>query len=330
MKMSSAAPFSEEEELCDDLVMTGGAMALRKGADPPALPGQPALSFTDRSALLSFLREDLLTSDLDRMSPHLWLMATQSHAHISPLHRQIVRGRNILVTENPELHLVWINSRIFVKPLPKYLLSHAMWVGYFNPAQTEDLQRLRRASLGYLRTWHYLVRHESDFRIAKEHHLVPDNVSWPRFLKFIGHFEHVSNDEVSGRYRYGDLRLSRLNFWAKVFLGRWKFFKVHGQYAEYFAQFYAPVLFVFAIFSTVLNAMQVVLASGGVWISFMRTSKWFSVVTLLFVAATVAFFLTVWAFMMLRELSFALRHRLGFKSKQNVQTRVPVKSTQPW
>jgi hypothetical protein len=36
-----------------------------------------------------------------------------------------VRGRRVTITEKPALHLVWFYERVFVKPLPKYLLSHA-------------------------------------------------------------------------------------------------------------------------------------------------------------------------------------------------------------
>lgn len=306
-------PFPEDEQLFDDLSISGTNFSCRNTTLPPTLPGQPTLTLTDLS-LADFLKEDLLTSDLDRMATHLWLVATPSHSHISPLHHQIVRGRNIVVTENPELHLVWINSRVFIKPLPLYLLSHAIWVGclsgvYTSGISPEDAQRLESAGLGYLRTWYYLVRHKSDFRIAQEHHLIPEAVSWPHFLRFIHRFARISDVEVSGRYQYGDLRLSRLNMWAQVFLHRWKFHKAHGQYADYFAHFYGPLLFAFAVFSTTLNAMQVVLASGDVWTSFIRTSKWVSVVTLFFVTLICGYLLAVWSFMVFREAIFALNQR---------------------
>ena len=311
-------PFPEADQLCDILSVSGTTLLSRNGTTPHTVPGQPTLTFTDH-ALPVFLRHDLLTPDLDRMAPYLWLMATPSHSHISSLHHQIVRGRNIVVTENPELHLVWINSRVFVKPLPLYLLSHAMWVGclsgkFVDGITPEDSQCIERAGLGYLRTWYYLVRHESDFRLAKEYHLIPDTVSFHDLLLFIRHFAHISDCDVSDRYRYGDLRLSRLNMWAKIFLHKWMFHRVHGQYGEYFAQLYGPILFIFAVFSTSLSAMQVVLASGDdVWNSFVRTSKWFSVVTLLFVTLICTYFLGLWSFMVIREAVFALSQLTGRK-----------------
>lgn len=55
------------------------------------------------------------------------MMATQSSANINALHRQIFKGRKIVVTEDPQLHLIWLQDRIHIKPLPKCLLSHAFW-----------------------------------------------------------------------------------------------------------------------------------------------------------------------------------------------------------
>ncbi|KAI9742515.1 MAG: hypothetical protein M1835_003060, partial [Candelina submexicana] len=63
-------------------------------------------------------RKEFLTADLDKLAPYLWLIATQSSQHISPLHEQVLKGRQIVITEKPELHLVWTDGRIFIKPIP--------------------------------------------------------------------------------------------------------------------------------------------------------------------------------------------------------------------
>ena len=54
-------------------------------------------------------------------------MATQSSANINALNRQIVKGRKIIITEDPQLHLIWLQDRIHIKPVPQCLLSHAFW-----------------------------------------------------------------------------------------------------------------------------------------------------------------------------------------------------------
>ena len=205
-----------------------------------SLPGQPRIDFRT-AEVREYLLSEFLTPDLNRLSPRLWLVATQNSSHISTLHHQIVRGRQIAITENPELHLVWIDDRIFIKPLPPYLLSYAFWSFFFSaetsPFSEAHRDELRRALLGYMRSYHHLVRHESDFNIAIAHRLLPKGVDWDGFAAFISGFATVQDSQVSGRYGFGDLRLTRLNFWTKFFLGRFAFQKVHGQYNAYFSRF---------------------------------------------------------------------------------------------
>ncbi|TKW58736.1 hypothetical protein CTA1_3198 [Colletotrichum tanaceti] len=40
-----------------------------------------------------------------------------------PLHEQCLLSRDIMVTEKLDLHLVWTTNRIFIKPLPRFLLN---------------------------------------------------------------------------------------------------------------------------------------------------------------------------------------------------------------
>ncbi|CAG8983150.1 hypothetical protein HYALB_00014076 [Hymenoscyphus albidus] len=136
---------------------------------------------------------------------------------------------------------------------------------------------IRKAALGYLRTYRYLIQHESDFRIAKQDHLclVPHGVGWVAFCRFISALDQIKDANVSGRYRYGELRLSRLNFYAPFFLRKFHFEQIHGQYGDYFARLYGPILFIFAIVSTILNSMQVGLAVDQV-----ATTHWLSIVAI--------------------------------------------------
>jgi hypothetical protein len=59
-------------------------------------------------------------------------MTTMSSANINPLHRQRVKGREIIVIEEARLHLVWIHDCIFIKPITRYLLSHVFWETYLD------------------------------------------------------------------------------------------------------------------------------------------------------------------------------------------------------
>lgn len=290
------------------------------------------------NSLYQELEKEFLTPDLDLLAPHLWLVATQASAHIGPLHEQVLKGREIVLTENPELHLVWADGRIFIKPIPRYLLSHAFWITHLTPrisSNTASLQRghpskaLVRATLGYMRTYHYLIQHESDFHIAVQSKLLPfDNpdITIENFYQLIAGFGELRDDDVSPRYSYGTLRLPRLNIWAKVFLHRFQFYQIYPQYSQYFARFYAPILFLFGLLSVALSAMQVGLQANNAnsngedrWLALQSASLWFSVVNLLCISAIGLVIALLFIFMLLRELAFAAK---GLARQNRADTRV--------
>ncbi|KAI5859491.1 hypothetical protein GGS23DRAFT_616181 [Durotheca rogersii] len=282
------------------------------------LPGDPRIKLDD-GHIGQYLESELATRDLDRLAPHLWLVGKQDSSHISSLTHQLVRGRQIVITEKPELHLVWYYDRVFVKPLPKYLLSHAFWKYYLCSEDSpidESLRRdLKGASLGFLRSYSRLVRHKSDFALAKheDHCLLPKGVKYRSLMDLLERFDLIDDVDVSPRYHYGELRLSRLNFWSKILLFRFWYHKVDGQYGNYFARFYRPILFIFGVFSVPLSAMQVVLGiqalfePGESWDVFARVSLGFSIFAVSCAAAIIMFLLLTFISLSSREIVFALR-----------------------
>lgn len=220
--------------------------------------------------------------------------------------------------EDPELHLVWIHDRIYIKPIPKYLLSYSFWDVTFtsklSPLRDDERLKLGKAALGFMRTYAHLVRYKSDFIMGQERGLIPKTVRYSAFINFITCFEQLQDEEVSPRYSYGELRLSRLNFWAPLAIGRLDFHKSVWQYGEYFSQFYGPLLFVFGVFAIILSAMQVALAvqsldsgTGSPWGIFADVCKIFSVLTLFVVMLVVVYLILTFVVRGLRELVFALR-----------------------
>lgn len=321
------APFSADDELCKSLeiqtVYQVEYIKRVRGSDRERqkdyLPGEPSIPLND-AKIGGYLEQELATRDLDMLSPYLWLVAKQDGSHISSLTHQIVRGREIVITENPGLHLVWYYDRVFIKPLPKYLLSRAFWDFYLlsprSPIQEPLRGDLKRTALGFLRSYALLVRHRSDFDLAVDtkHRLLPKGTRYASFVRLTRSLEAAVDDSmVSPRYQYGELRLSRLNFWSKVFLGRFTYHKVEGQYGPYFARAYGPILFLFAGLSALLSAMQVVLAvqplidSDPSWLAFARMSRGFSVFTLLVVVIVIVFLLVAVVALASRETIYALR-----------------------
>ena len=222
---------------------------------------------------------------------------------------------------------------IFIKPLPKYLLSYDFWTKFLllpaaistnpntiftPPASDSRKEASAKAALGLLRSYSFLIRHESDLDVALEFRLLPKNTSFESFCHLSSRFTGITDSEVSPRYCYGELRLTRLNFWSKVFLGRWNYETVHRQYWEYFQQFYAPLLFVFGIFSVILSALQVEMAVESLksnppirdqWPSFWDFARGFSLFSLAFIIVAALGLLALLMRKVVVELLYALTHR---------------------
>jgi hypothetical protein len=309
-------PFAKENELNDELGTERVTLQLLRDL---ALPGLPNMMLAPTTKLIEHLHRELCSDDLDKLAPKLWMMSLQSSSNISPLHRQKVKGRSIVVAEDPKLHLVWHTDVIFIKPLPPYLMSWTFWQMILAPTSYTPLldtrtMQVRRWALGFLRSYGYLIQHKSDFIVAQRHDLVPEGTDWESFCRFAGNLLAVSDDSVSQRYTYGELRLTRLNFYSRLFLRKPHFHRIHRRYSTYFAQFYGPILFILGLLSVLLSAMQANGASqllvekhpaSVLW----KLCKWFSATAFVSVAFVGWCLLMVFMFKFVREWWHAIRHR---------------------
>ena len=318
-------PFDVSQQLCkkleyDTIKGTLSRSPSRRDIEKDWLPGDPYIRLHDPQ-IAGLLHKEYSTPKLDSFARHLWLVGRPDSAHIASLTHQVVRGRRIVLTDDPELHLVWYHDRVFVKPLPNYLLSHPFWEhccrsSTFSHSDKAQTGPICRALAGFIRTYTYLIRHKSDFELAthSDHRLINKDIRFSdliRLLETVGH--RVSDEDVSPRWRYGELRLSRLNLWSRIVLKHHNFATVHGQYSEYVAQFYAPLLFVFAVLSVMLNAMQVGTSinkstAGEKYVEILgRISKVFVPLSLLIVAVAVVWFLATIATTLMRVIILGLR-----------------------
>ncbi|KAK1462743.1 hypothetical protein CMEL01_13854 [Colletotrichum melonis] len=186
-----------------------------------------------------------------------------------PLHSQLILAREIMVTEQMDLHLVWGRGRIFMKPLPRYLLEPRFWEEYL-PHSTEHVtcipsppctcDPIRRRALGFLFSYVALVVHESDFSIAKANNLLPHEVQWKSWKLLVQ--ELLDKGDVyrciDKRFYYGELRLSRLNkiyFFSKTplhgYMPRW------NQYGTFLGDNFTILASSTVYIAIVLTAMQV-------------------------------------------------------------------------
>ncbi|KAL1867895.1 hypothetical protein Daus18300_006170 [Diaporthe australafricana] len=333
-------PFEHNEEQCTSLRLSESGRSLVRGSHEDwtgsmkdYLPGNPRIALSSDN-LERPLGAEFTTSRLDRLGPHLWLLAKPDSRHISSLTHQIVRGRQIIVTEDPDMHLLWYEDRVYIKPLPKYLLSHAFWVHlnqlgsrrihaegrqeYELAVEVESARgqsEVLSSALGFLRSYAFLLRHKSDFQLARESHpsLLPRGIRYATLVRLLQSVEdRITDDQVSPRWSYGELRLSRLNFWSKIFLHEIEYCKVTGQYSTYVAKFYAPLLFIFGVFSVILSALQVGQEVDDETYARYLTpvTKGFFIFTLNLVLFSLFCVITAFGTRLLRELIYALRKRI--------------------
>ena len=281
-------------------------------------PKQPDLDFADETSTTQFLERDLLCRELDTIANRLWTLSTPWSGNVNPLHKQKILGREICVTEEPRLHLLWIGNKIFIKPLPAYLLSAVFWQKILlEPGVRKNRAHVSASALGLLRSYSYLIGHESDLRIAQlnELRLIPANADWDQICRFLAEVSKISDKDVSGRYLYGELRLSRLNLYAPLLLEKLVYQRVNGPFVEYFARLFAPFIFVFAVLATALAAMQVVLTGNELLDSDPGSTLWpfFSWVGVIVAFASLfvgASFATLWVWMVSHEMLYSYRtHR---------------------
>ena len=257
-------------------------------------------------------------------------ITTPIETNITPLHHQDAKKRKIVITEYPGLHLIWYYDTIFVKIIPPYMMSKAFW-----DFICEIDKDVWCASMGFLRTYCYLIQYEVDFRIALEKHLLPsiegqEAMTFEQFTEFILQFEHIDNSQVSPRFRYGSLRLSGLNIMA-FFTGKLTYFHLYPQWRDYFNHLFAPIITAVAVMSIVLSSMQVELAvealpGRNTLSGYAETARRSSVVILFLMAMFITVFFGLVIFLFFKNQIFALRmihrSRKGDDSGRQMQSAV--------
>jgi hypothetical protein len=254
---------AEEKAMAKDDYATGAS-------DCIVLPAQFCSNGTLQSLSLdhgveAFLAIELDVSRLNQIHQHLWMVGQAGPGR--PLHQHIVYGRKIICTEQTDLHLLWEDSRLFVKPCPDYLLSYEFWERHL--CHDSDLWG---TAVGLLLSYTWLVQHRSDLRIAHAEGILPESTTWGRWTAFTASLAQTMEaegvDNINPRFRYGNLRLSRVN-WIYRISARSRtghalingFFNVYPSYASFLARNTAPITVAAVYLALILTAMQVGLAT---------------------------------------------------------------------
>jgi hypothetical protein len=284
---------------------------------PAQLPGYPDIELRSVERLARFLTHELECKELDAISDHLWLMTTQSSGNITPLHSQKVKSRSIILSEDPKLHLIWFYDRIHIKPLPVFLFSRRFWQEFLlNDQQLLGARHkaILASALGFLRSYAHLIEYESDFRIAKEVtlQLIPKFVSWNEWRLLRARLLEIGDHDVSGRWKFGQIRLTRLNFYCKFLLRKTAYYRTYRQYGDYFASFYPPLLFLFGIVSVVLGCMQLAATVEQLdehWPRLLGMFRCFSIFILTMTFSLLASLVTIFTVKIFNEWKYALHCR---------------------
>lgn len=248
------------------------------------------------------LSVELCTPKLNRLHQHLWFAGLPLPAR--PLHRQLLIGRSLALTERPDEHLVWHRHRLYVKPLPAFLLCHAFWEQHLCQDSV-----LHRKACGFLLSYSWLIAYKSDFDVAHRHSLLPDGIDWVAWTSFtqdfIRHTGLPSFGQVDLRYQYGELRQSRLDMAARYIALTelsfrafvYGFMSTSTWYEAFFEQNFGWLLGAFVVFSVILSALQVGLATDALRGSqtYQNFSLVIAIATLSAVACGSLVVFTVWA-----------------------------------
>lgn len=252
-------PFSQAEQL-----LRSSSPAQSPGDDTLVLP---ATYHDDKftihrvqDGVNAWVEQELDISRLDRVHHRLWLAGRPMSAR--SLHRQLLMNRTIVVTEKTDMHLVWRDSRIFIKPLPAMLLNYEFWTQHILD------QSLHSVACGLLLSYAWLICYESDFHIAQDKQLLPKSLTYGQWTAFANAFmskiDFVHFTGIHRRYQYGELRLPRLNIiyrWTQLGHFTRGFFYDYYRYSNFFERNFGWLFIIFAVITVVLAAMQVGLAT---------------------------------------------------------------------
>ncbi len=190
---------------------------------------------------LEYLGAELGLQRLEGFNHWFWLLSSPQLP--PPLHDCAFLGRHICVTENMDRHLgLGKHNHLYLKPVPRVLLDLRFWRDFLpcddachgpvassssssssspspstaaaSPPPTPKCakRQLWECALGFLFSYAALISHESDFRIAAAHGLLPAEVTWARWralARQVAAYPGV-RDRVHARFLYGELRLQRL------------------------------------------------------------------------------------------------------------------------
>jgi len=197
----------------------------------------------------------------------------------------------------------------------------------------EGDERLRTNAEAFLATYLFLIRHPSDLSVALSKDLVPRDITWEKWRALARGLEVSlgtapdSVREFSGRWHFGELRLSRLNL-VMIMTGRnLRGYKaLSTNYSSYFSTFTVFLSLCTAIFfSVALSAFQVSLAANAEPPMKLRhVAYWFGNVTLILLALVILLPMSFFVILFLHNARFAYKNSRSNAKAMGPRAGVPV------
>jgi hypothetical protein len=287
-------PFPPTSSLIDrkDLVLPAAFSDL----SPLARELQPLRS-EDRNEVHTFLSAFFDLSRFHAIRKMLWLIAT--HGAPRSLYYQKFLRREIVITEELDLHLVWAKSRIFIKPLPDFLLNYNFWEAHICCEP-----QLHRAACGLLYSYCGLIRFGHDLQVAQECRLVNvdlDYRAWTEFARSaLPNLNSKDPNTMDTRFQYGELRINRLDT-----LYRYSPYKFSGSsifqgfphaltesYVPYMDQ-YNNAVSAFGVIVIVLSAFNLSLSAHSPGPDLQQAAYGFAIFAMILCAALIGLFIVL-------------------------------------
>ena len=228
---------------------------------------------------IEYLRSMFSMKELNEIHEHLWFAGRRGH--LETIHHHKVLLRTIIPSMLAKLHLVWFHRVIYIMPLPDYMLNASFYSDLIckDPDLYGDI-------IGFLRSYCLLIQFPIDLTIAKESHLIPDELTWKQWYTLRQTIlRETEASAINKRYEYGELRLHRLDLINRLTCRKLTFFTVHREYQSYFADYLAVFATVFAFVATILTAMQNVINIQDVPATLTTTCYRFSIAVLVGICA---------------------------------------------
>lgn len=286
-------PFPPASSLVaqEDLVLPAGFNDLT----PPARELQ-ILRAEDRDEVHRFLCAFFDMSRFKAIRQMLWLIAV--HGAPRSLYYQKFLRREIVITEELDLHLVWAKSKIFVKPIPDFLLNYEFWETHISC----DPQ-LQRAACGLLYSYCGLIRFGHDLQVAKECHLINGNLdyrSWSEFARTI--LPNLNAHTMDTRFQYGEMRLHRLDTIYRCSIGGFSLSGIFQGFPHALTESYVPYMeqynnavSAFGVIVIVLSAFNLSLSarSGGPNPDLQQAAYGFAIFAMILCATLIGLFIVL-------------------------------------